>query len=176
MVPWGQGALVGAGGRRRWPRARGAGADRGLRHLGRPAALGVALTRGALGLLALVRPGLPARLWVPDQDAASPGGRVLARALGGRDLALALGCLLAARGNRPIRGWVEAGALADTGDVLATLLAWRSLPGPRRRAVLVLAGGAAVVGWLSAPHADPPPAGRSVAVRWARRLRGTGRS
>lgn len=139
----------------------------------RPAALGLAASRGLLGLAALVRPSVPARLWVRDEDAASPGGRVLARALGGRDLALALGCLLSARAGEPIRGWVEAGALADSGDLLATVAAWRSLPPARRRAVALLASGAAVLGWAAAPLVDRGTAASRAGRRPWSRLRRT---
>ena len=63
-----------------------------------------------------------------------------------RDLALGLGTLLAARrGSGAVRGWVEAGALADAAD--ATLFSTTgSLRPAARWGTTVLAGGAAVVG------------------------------
>lgn len=57
-------------------------------------------------------------------DPALPGAAtVVMRMFGIRDVALGLGVLLAAR-RRPgaVRGWVEAGALADAGDALAMAL------------------------------------------------------
>ena len=86
-----------------------------------------------------------ARPWVGDDD--GPGGAVLGRALGGRDVALGLGLLLAANHDRHLRGWAEAAALADSVDVAATLLAFDRLPRKGCLAVLAAAGGAAAVGW-----------------------------
>jgi len=103
--------------------------------------------RTGLGVVALVVPAVPLGPWVGaarhDQAA-----RLLARALGGRDLALGLGALLTLRSGAPARSWVRAGGLADAGDVVATLLSWRHLPRRGRVAVLVAAGagvGAAVL-------------------------------
>jgi hypothetical protein len=77
-------------------------------------------------------------------DAARPSTKTLARALGARDVALGLGTLLAQRHGAPARGWLEASALADTGDVAATLIGWRSSPRLGRVAVLMAATGGAV--------------------------------
>jgi hypothetical protein len=112
-------------------------------------ALTVAGLRVALGVLAMVGPDLALRPWV-----GRPGGperRVLARSLAGRDIALGLGALLAARRRAPLRGWVEAGSLADAGDVLGTALAFGRLPRAGRVLVLGAAAGAAVAGALAAP-------------------------
>ncbi|MGH3778196.1 MAG: hypothetical protein ACRDRR_21075 [Pseudonocardiaceae bacterium] len=124
----------------------------------RSAALVVATGRVALGVVALLRPSVPARPWVGAALAAGPAGQVFGRALGGRDLALGLGALLALRrrgssaaAGRVAAGWVAGGALADGADVLATLAAWPALPRWGRLGILGLAGGAAVVGALTAP-------------------------
>jgi hypothetical protein len=68
--------------------------------------------------------------------------------MGARDLALGLGAILAMRHDAPVRGWVEAGGLADAGDLAATLLAWRSLPRASRWGVAVLTAGGVVAGRL----------------------------
>lgn len=121
--------------------------------LGRPQArtlaLAVAASRVGLGLAALLAPARVLRPWVGDTTD-RPGAPVLARALAGRDIALGLGTLLAARHDREIRGWVEAGTLSDTVDSVSTLVGWATLP-PRGR-VLVLAAsiGAAGMGALAA--------------------------
>ncbi len=123
----------------------------------RSAALVVATGRVALGVIALLRPGVPARPWVGAALAASPAGQVFGRALGGRDLGLGLGALLALRrpdssagAGRIAAGWVASGALADGADVLATLAAWPALPRWGRLGILGLAGGATAVGVLTA--------------------------
>jgi hypothetical protein len=121
--------------------------------LSRPGARRLALTvagmRVSLGAVAMVAPDLALRPWV-----GRPGGaerRVLARSLGARDIALGLGALLAARRQAPLRGWVEAGSLADVGDTLGTLLAFGRLPRGGRVLVLGAAAGAAAAGALAAP-------------------------
>ena len=102
----------------------------------------LAWVRIALGAVASVAPALPSRPWVGD-DAGRNSTRTLARALGARDVALGLGTLLAQRHQSPVRGWLEASALADTGDVIATLVGWRSRPRLGRLGVLLAAAGGA---------------------------------
>lgn len=130
----------------------GAGAPTGARLPPGPArglALWVAAARIGLGLVAAVAPTVVARPWIGD-DAHRPGAMVLGRALGGRDLALGLGPLLAARRGAPLRGWVEAAALADLVDTGATLVAFRRLPRRGRWLVLASAGAAAAAGAVAA--------------------------
>lgn len=119
----------------------------------RPLALVVAAARVALGLVAVVAPAVPLSPWV-GEDRDRPSARVLARALGGRDIALGLGALLAWRRARPVRGWVEAAALADAVDTAATLAAFDHLPSGGRLLVAGSAAGAALAGFLSAPSVD----------------------
>ncbi|MCU1494687.1 MAG: hypothetical protein JWO62_2451 [Acidimicrobiaceae bacterium] len=104
--------------------------------------------------MAFLAPSLPARPWVGDNDARLPAVRLFARALGSRDLALGLGALIALQGGTDVRGWVEAGALSDTGDALATLVAFRRLPKLTRWAVLASTIGAAAAAWVIAPYVD----------------------
>jgi hypothetical protein len=111
----------------------------------RAAIAGVAAGRLALGIAAIVRPTVPLQFWVADDDAARPGARVLARALGGRDVALGVGALVALSRGGPVPLWALAGAGADLVDLAATVVAGPDLPGRRRRQVVALAGGAAVV-------------------------------
>jgi hypothetical protein len=118
--------------------------------------LGIALGRLGLGAGALVAPGVPLGLWIADEDAGLPATRLLARALGGRDMALAMGTLTALALDRPVRPWVVAGVVADTGDVAATVAAWRRLPRVRRWSVTCLAAGAALAGAAVAPSCDRP--------------------
>ncbi|HUY29813.1 MAG TPA: hypothetical protein VMV02_02315 [Acidimicrobiales bacterium] len=120
----------------------------------RQAAGTLAAARVALGAVAFVAPTVPARPWVGSEEAARPGARLLARALGARDLALGLGALLAMRHEASLRGWVEAGGLADAGDTVATLVAFRSLPRRSRWAVLASTVGAAAGAAVLAPYVD----------------------
>jgi hypothetical protein len=60
----------------------------------RRGAVAVAVSRIGLGVVALTRPAVVARPWV-GPSGESQAGRVLGRALGGRDLALGLGTLAA---------------------------------------------------------------------------------
>jgi hypothetical protein len=73
-------------------------------------------------------PKLALRAW-PGRGAGDDAtARFLARSTGGRDLAIGLGTLLAIQRDAPVRGWLEAGMLADAVDALAILVAFRSMP------------------------------------------------
>jgi hypothetical protein len=120
----------------------------------RQVAASVAWGRIALGVTAMLTPSIPLRPWVGREVAWRPRAKLLARALGARDVALGLGVLLALRHDAPVRGWVEGGGLADAGDAVATLLAFRTLPRAGRWAVLGAAGGAAAAAGLAAPAVD----------------------
>jgi hypothetical protein len=86
----------------------------------------LAVSRITIGAALVIAPGLAARVWVGD-GAKQPAARLLARAVGVRDLALGVGTMLALNHDAPVRGWLEAGTLSDTGDGLATLLGIRHL-------------------------------------------------
>ena len=121
----------------------------------RDLALAQARARIAVGAAMLLAPGL-ARLWIGDA-AASRGVKVLTRAFAARDLALGLGVAIAIDRGSPVRGWLEAGALADVGDLGGTLLAGDSIPDSARKSVAVVAAGsAALAGWLSRALDRPP--------------------
>jgi hypothetical protein len=111
----------------------------------------IAGARLAIGLAATLRPGLLRPLTRAGAD--SPALRTAWRLVGARDTVLGLGALLAARrGPEAVRGWLEAGAVADGVDA-AVFVADRGLhPLPR----LVMAAVAAV--------------GAGAGVRTARRL------
>ena len=120
----------------------------------RQLAASVAWGRIALGVTAMLTPSIPLRPWIGRELAWRPRAKLLARALGARDLALGLGVVLALRHDAPVRGWVEGGGLADAGDAVATLLAFRTLPRAGRWAVLGASGGAAAAARLAAPAVD----------------------
>lgn len=120
-----------------------------------PARIGslIAAGRIAVGATLLVRPDIPLRPWIGDRrdDA---GALAIGRALGARDLALGLGAVLAGRRERPVRGWVEAGALADAADAVATLVAFRRLPSPGRWLILGAAAASAIAAGLAVGASD----------------------
>lgn len=127
----------------------GAAAGRRMADL---AVRGIAVARVAIGIGATLAPRLVSRM---QFGATSPAQTITVRMLGARDLALGAGALLAARRGPPaLRGWVEAGGLADAVDALAFL---RGGPdSSRRRALTVLvAGGSAVISaWAARTLAD----------------------
>jgi hypothetical protein len=108
----------------------------------------VAVARIGVGLGGLLTPSALARPWI-GEEADGHGAKVLGRALGGRDLALGLGPVLAARDRTSLRRWVEVAVLADVVDTAATVLAFGRLPRRGRWIVLASAAGAAAAGLLA---------------------------
>jgi hypothetical protein len=124
------------------------------REAARRLAASVAWGRIGLGVTAVLTPSIPLRPWVGREVAWRPRAKLLARALGFRDIALGLGVVLALRQEAPVRGWVEGGGLADAGDLVSTLLAFGTLPKFGRWAVLAAAAGAVAASGLAAPAVD----------------------
>jgi hypothetical protein len=124
----------------------------------RELALSQARGRIAVGAALVLVPGF-ARLWI-GPDARRPAVKLLARALGVPDLALGLGVVIALDRGVAVRGWLEAGALADVVDLAATLIAGDSIPDDARKTVAAVAAGSAAMAVLLARALDePPPAG-----------------
>jgi len=111
------------------------------------------IARCVVGGAALALPRLPLAPWVGEAGG-QEAVRLLARALGGRDVALGIGVLLALRHDAPVRGWVEAGGLADAGDVLVTLAALKELPRGGRWVVLAAASAGVLAAVLTSPGVD----------------------
>ncbi len=122
------------------------------RRAARWAAAALSAGRVALGCAALVRPSLPAAVWVGSGAAGTVPVQVLGRALGGRDLALGIGSLHALRREDTSAAavWLAASAAADAADVAATAAGGSALPRWGRWAVTGLAGGAVLAGGGSA--------------------------
>ena len=118
----------------------------------------IAAGRVALGASFTLAPGLSLRLWPGGEAGRQPLARLLARSVGGRDLAIGLGTLMAMRHDAPLRGWLEAGVLADAADALAIGLGFRHIPRTRAAIMLALAAGTAVVGRRLAGSASSVPA------------------
>ncbi len=111
----------------------------------RPLAQLVAWGRVGIGVGAIVAPTLMARPWI-GADAGGSGSRLLARTMGGRDLALGVGALRALRiSDDEARPWVALGGMADAVDALATVLAFSTLPRRSRWGILAVTVGASVV-------------------------------
>ncbi|MGH9226190.1 MAG: hypothetical protein ACRD2W_20935 [Acidimicrobiales bacterium] len=101
--------------------------------------------RIGMGAVAVVAPKSALKRWL-GPDGTRPDTRLLARMLGARDVAIGIGTLFAVKHQSPVRGWLEAGALADAGDLAASVLGLRG--GLPRRPVLGTAGAAlAGVAW-----------------------------
>jgi hypothetical protein len=96
----------------------------------------VAMGRIVAGVTMLALPRRMAAAWSGSADERAA---LLAQAVGGRDVALGLGALIALRRGAPSRGWFEAAALSDGVDAFATLLALRKAPGIWRAMFLVAA-------------------------------------
>jgi hypothetical protein len=126
----------------------------------------VALGRIGIGCTALAAPTLMTRPWIGDA-AGSPDARLLARTMGGRDLALGIGALRALGvDDGQARPWVALAGMADAVDAAVTIVAFGRLPKLTRWAILASTVGAAVVSFRVAAALDPtggPPDGASVA-------------
>lgn len=81
----------------------------------------IAIGRVLIGVAMLVLPGEVARRWL-GRGAAGSESAALTRAVGGRDLAYAIGSLAAVRDGDP-KPWLAAGLLVDGVDSWATLKA-----------------------------------------------------
>ncbi len=108
------------------------------------------LTASALGRLA-IGAGLtsaPAKTfgpgWLGSDESERPASKLLFRAVGARDMALALGTLGALRTGSKLRPWLLTATLADAVDFGATFAAGRAVPARGRLAIALLAGGAVV--------------------------------
>jgi len=106
---------------------------------------GLALGRLALGAVLVAKPASQlGATWVGDADAARPTSWMLLRAVGARDIALALGTLGAQRTGSPLKPWLLGATFADATDLVSTFVAGKSVPPKGRAAIAALAGGAIV--------------------------------
>jgi hypothetical protein len=138
----------------------------------RRGAVAVAVGRIGLGVGALTRPAVVARPWV-GPTGESQAGRVLGRALGGRDLALGLGTLAALQSSAgpgidqpALSGvalsWVGLSGLADGFDLLITVGSWRTLPTRERWLIALASGGAAALSLTAVSAATAASPGQQV--------------
>lgn len=119
----------------------------------RTLAAAVAAGRLMIGTGLILSPRAAARSWIGD-DVTTEGARVFARAIGGRDLALAAGVLSALKRGGDAATWVRLSIIADTADFAATA-AIRPRGTRAGLAVLyVLAGGAVALSSWAQAHLD----------------------
>ncbi|MGI8593150.1 MAG: hypothetical protein ACR2ML_02075 [Solirubrobacteraceae bacterium] len=110
----------------------------------RTVVIGLSVGRAVVGGALVAAPAKAAAAWI-GPEAALPSSQVLTRAIGGRDLALALGTLAAVTGDE-VRLWLAACVLADATDFAATAIAGKALPPAGRVGTMALAAGATVAG------------------------------
>jgi hypothetical protein len=109
-------------------------------------ARGLAINRITFGIGMVLAPQLYARAWVGAEAAGEDTTKVLARALGARDLVLGAGGLLALRAGdvERARRWFAAQGVTDAVDLLATIGA-RDVPLPARVFAGTVAAGSASI-------------------------------
>jgi hypothetical protein len=116
--------------------------------MSRTSALATAFAAGraAFGVALYAAPKQVASGWL-GEDAQRDPTQIAVRALGVRDVAIAAGTIAAIGSGKGMRGWILAAMAADTGDVVATLLAdGDRLPKNARWGTVALAGGSVAAG------------------------------
>ena len=119
-------------------------------------AMSVARCRIAIGVVAVVTPGLATRVMGGRRRTAGIAP-LLARMLGGRDIALGLGTVIALDRGKPVRGWLEGSALADTVDCVACVLARDEMAPSVFGATVGVGAASAILGGFLSRRLDPPP-------------------
>src|SRR5689334_23461041 len=121
--------------------------DRRLRSIGMsPRTILTALIGGrlAIGAALVAKPQSQVGTGWIGEDAKRPAVAVAFRAVGARDMALALGTLAAQRSGSPLKPWLLTATLADATDLFATFAAGRAVPKSSKALIALLAGGAIV--------------------------------
>lgn len=111
------------------------------------------LSRIVLGGATMLAPRRVTRAWT-GEHAREAVSLMAVRGLGARDLAIGVGILVALDRNTPVRGWLEASAIADFTDAFGTVSSWRRLPRWRRLGLLALEVGAGIVALRTAEALD----------------------
>lgn len=108
----------------------------------RTAVTGLAAGRLAIGAGLVAKPQSQLGTGWIGEDAKRPTAAVLTRAVGARDMALALGTLATQRAGGPLRPWLLCATLADATDLVATFAAGKAVPARSKALIALLAGGA----------------------------------
>jgi hypothetical protein len=119
-------------------------------------AMSLARCRIAIGVAAVLTPGLATRVMGGRRGTAGIAP-LFARMLGGRDIALGLGTVIALDRGKPVRGWLEGSALADTVDCVACVLARDEMAPSVFGAAAGLGAASAILGTFLSRRLDPPP-------------------
>jgi hypothetical protein len=119
----------------------------------RQLAIAFAAARGAYGLGLMAAPAKLASGWIGG-DAERIPTRLVVRALGARDLAIAGGTVAAALDGSALRPLVLAAIACDLSDIGATLAAGDALPKRARPGTIALAGLSVLAGTALAAAAD----------------------
>jgi hypothetical protein len=101
--------------------------------------------RLAFGVATLAAPATAGRT-LAGAGGEAPDAQAFLRGMGGREIGLALGFLGVIRAGGPVRPWLIAALLADSGDIVGIAGAWRHMPPAKRWLGLATAGAAAAVG------------------------------
>jgi hypothetical protein len=101
--------------------------------------------RIAFGLALLAVPGRVGTRWI-GEPAGHSAVHIAFRALGARDIALAVGAALAAARGSGARPWLALTVASDLVDLGATLVAGDAVPDRARSETVAVAGGGAVAG------------------------------
>jgi hypothetical protein len=118
-------------------------------------ALAAARGRMGFGIWATVTPGLMVRAMTGRKPLGAEA--VFVRLFGARDLALGLGTVIALDHGSPVRGWLEAAALADAADAVSCVLGAKTLTPNAFKGTLRIAGLSAVVHVVLSRRLDPAP-------------------
>lgn len=100
----------------------------------------------------IVAPRRIGRKWI-GLAADHPGGRMVTRLTGARDIALGYGVIKALDAGDPsARDWITVAGACDVVDTVATLAAFPSLPKRGRLVSLLAASGAATAAFITREH------------------------
>jgi hypothetical protein len=111
------------------------------------------LVRMVVGAVLFLAPARSMKAWTGTMPM-SVGARLAARGLGARDFAIGLGTLVAIENEGQVRGWLEAGVVADAADTVSMISSLNALPKPRGLFWLATSGGAALFGAQLATRVD----------------------
>ncbi len=119
----------------------------------RELAQALSLLRLCAGFALFVAPKRGVRLWLGEAQP-TPGLLAAARSVGARDMAIAIGTLVALDKETEVRGWLEAGVMADAADAISVLATWRHLSPARRLLFFFSASGSTFLGMRLAAALD----------------------
>jgi hypothetical protein len=110
-------------------------------------------------MAAVVGPGLATRV-MSGRRRSEGIAPLFTRMLGGRDIALGLGTVIALDRGKPVRGWLEGSAVADTVDCVACVLAREDMSPSAFGAAAGLGAASAIQGVYLSRRLYLPPSSR----------------